>query len=360
MAPVPTRTSRLLHACILALLALALGPAAASANYAAQGLELVQPGGDLHPGSTPEPFQDPVADGQPSGVEGRIATADWRSYPTADGAQVRISVAPEYEGTGVPEEVAALLGSFTHGAEIARLSVMVVPPSGAGSPCSAGQPACYVPAEELMVVPGEQPDNAMALEMMNAHEYGHHVAANRDNDPWTASFWGTKRWATAEGVCGGVAAGAAFPGAGGDQYWSNPGEAFAQAYAVMHYPDEVPWWWHIAEPDAESLAAIRADVEQPWTPTQSRVSQRLSQRHRVASFALDTPLDGQLGATLRGPRDAKFDLILRSADGTVIDRTRGDGAKDTLKTQVCGVRSVTLEVVRKDGDGRFRLDVRTP
>ena len=96
-------------------------------------------------------------------------------------------------------------------------------------------------------------------------------------------------------------------------------------------------------------AALGADVE--------RSLRRLSNRHDVVSFAQDTPLDGSYRATLRGPRDAKYDLILRAADRSVIDRTRGDGARDVLKAQICGVRSVSLEVVRKDGDGRFRVGV---
>jgi hypothetical protein len=338
-------------------------PAAAGAHYGphgtVQGLALEAPGEDLDFAASVEPFDDGPADAADPATE-RLASADWRSYPTADGAQLRIATAPEYEGTEVPLQVAGLIGSLVHGAELSRLSVLITTPSGADSPCSAGQPACYMPADELMVIPGAQPDNAMPLEMMIAHEYGHHVAANRDNDPWAASFWGTKRWATVEGVCADVAAGTAFPGGGGEQYWSNPGEAFAQAYAFMHYPGEVPWWWHIAEPDEAAYAAIRADVEQPWAPTWSGASGRLSKQRRSVSFAQDLPLDGSFEATLRGPRDAKYDLILRAADGSVIDRTRGDGAKDVLKAQICGVRAATLEVVRKDGDGRFRVGIHGP
>ena len=278
MAPVPTRTPRLLFAWALALVVCwASGRPPRARTTARTGRcrasKLERPGSELSLDSRAEPFRDAVLRGFGAGrgapCRERLAHV---SHPRWNAAANR-GQPPSTRAPGVPEQVAALIGSFVHGAELSRLSVMITTPSGAGSLCSAGQPACYLPFDgQLMVVPGEQPDNAMPLEMMIAHEYGHHVAANRDNDPWTASFWGTKRWATAEGVCGGVAAGTAFPGAGGEQYWSNPGEAFAQAYAFMHYPEEVPWWWRIAEPDAEAYAAIRADVEQPWAPTSGGVS----------------------------------------------------------------------------------------
>ena len=359
MAPVPTRTSRLLLAWILALAVLGGTPAAAGAHYgthgAVQGIELEQPGSELTLDSQAEPFQDAVAEAS-GAAAGRLAASDWRTYPTLDGTQLRIAVSSEYEGTGIPEQIA--------GADrVLRARRRAEPPVGDDHD-AVGRGI------------GVQRRAARVLSALRRADGGPRRAARQrdaagDDDrrtstattsrptatttPGRRASGGRSAWATVEGVCGGVAAGTAFPGAGGEQYWSNPGEAFAQAYAFMHYPGEVPWWWHIAEPDAAAYEAIRADVEQPWAPTWSKVGGRLAKRHGTESFAQETPLDGRFTATLRGPRDAKYDLVLRSADGTVIDRTRGDGARDELKAQVCGVRSVSLEVVRKDGDGRFRV-----
>ena len=65
------------------------------------------------------------------------------------------------------------------------------------------------------------------------HEYGHHVAANRLNPPWSAADWGPKTWATDQGICALAAAGTAFPGNESDHYELNPGEAWAESYRIF-------------------------------------------------------------------------------------------------------------------------------
>ena len=66
---------------------------------------------------------------------------------------------------------------------------------------------CY--GGQTLVVVGETTDG-IAPNSVAAHEYGHHVAANRSNAPWPAIDWGTKRWASEVGVCSRVSAGRRF------------------------------------------------------------------------------------------------------------------------------------------------------
>ena len=83
-----------------------------------------------------------------------------------------------------------------------------------------------------MVAPGETVAD-IAPEEVVRHEYGHHIAFNRLNAPWTAVDWGPKRWASAANVCARVARREAYPGDEGSNYALNPGEAWAEAYRLM-------------------------------------------------------------------------------------------------------------------------------
>src|SRR5919197_1413509 len=70
---------------------------------------------------------------------------------------------------------------------------------------------CYFPASEQLVSIGQDSQYSTVEEVLT-HEYGHHLARNRFNDPWSAVETGTKRWATLENVCRKTAIGLAFPG----------------------------------------------------------------------------------------------------------------------------------------------------
>ncbi len=101
---------------------------------------------------------------------------------------------------------------------------------------------------------------------MITHEYGHHIAASRDNDPWPAVEWGTKRWASYLNVCRRSQAGQLFPGDEGDRYALNPGEAYAEDYRVLNerregLPESA---WTIVDqslyPDQTALDLLAQDV----------------------------------------------------------------------------------------------------
>jgi hypothetical protein len=236
--------------------------------------------------------------------------------------------------------------------------------------CGQGATACYYPSSQMMVVAGSpiNPNNGMPQGMVIAHEYGHHIEANRSLPGWNASNLGGRHWATYEHVCEGVGTGTLFPGDQGAGYWDNPGEAFAQAYATMLYPDAVPWWWHFAEPDDGAFAAIRADVGNWSRGTTRKWTRRLAPRAPSATTTIATPIDGPIDVRLRQPRSARFVVKLRGPDGRVLKKgrtIRRSTAKSgppvsQLSYSSCGTRSVTLEVRRRDGRGKFEAKISRP
>ena len=139
--------------------------------------------------------------------------------------------------------------------------------------------------------------------MLVTHEYGHHVADNRDNAPWQAVDYGTKRWATYVGVCRRAKSGELAPGDESSRYTFNPGEALAEDYRraerapprppgdVLGVVDDSLY------PDQTALDLLALDVTSPWTGnTTSSYAGSFTTRSSGRGFTVATPLDG----TLRG------------------------------------------------------------
>jgi hypothetical protein len=83
-----------------------------------------------------------------------------------------------------------------HGSEFSRLTVGFAPPFEIGSLCGSPDAiGCYNPAAQFMFVPGNDLPDGTNKETVLVHEYGHHIANNRDNAPWDALEWGPKYWA---------------------------------------------------------------------------------------------------------------------------------------------------------------------
>jgi hypothetical protein len=308
-------------------------------------------------GTAPVP-RDVVLD-RPLHTRG-LAT-DYAPYPDGDGHTVQMDRGSYSDADA--RTVAAELGALVHGAEMNRLSVLLVTDLEMQLICGANVLACYDPRAEEMVIVGHESTEPPSRAFLVAHEYGHHVETNRRNDPWNALEWGTKRWATQQRVCPGVRAGQYKPGAYGAQsYYDNPGEAFAEAYAFLHFPNHVRWDWNFPEPDGESFDAIHDDVTEPWDGTE-RVTRdgKLKKRGDKDGAKIGTPLDGDLHVRLDGSKNDDFDLrVLDSSRDDVLDRAKGPGADESLDFEVCGERKVYVEAVSREGKGKFEIRAKRP
>jgi hypothetical protein len=304
-------------------------------------------------------FHDRVIPGRLDARLDSDSTIRARSAGEGNGGFARLQAAPQYAGGLVAQRVTTTLESLLHGEEMERLSVYIASSGDLSRLCGPGASACYYAGDETMVVPGEPVNSPMPLEMLVAHEYGHHLAGARAGFGWPASTWGAKHWATYEGVCQGLRTGQLYEGTGGVRYWDQPGEAFAQAYAFYHYRDEVPWWWSFAEPNEGAFAAIRDDVVTSSHPRNSTLSARLSGTADGSSQPLSTPLDGRLRLRLEGGPSGRYALVLRSPEGTVLKATRWR-TRPRLRYLVCGARSFTVEVRRRSGAKRIELKIRQP
>jgi hypothetical protein len=310
------------------------------------------------------PFQDRVIRASAPAAKSGGGGSGLPRYPVAGGGSVGVQVDPAYAGGGALQRVLDSLGELPHGGEINKLTVHIADQGNLFRFCGQGATACYYPADQTMVVSGSpvNQNNGMPQGMVIAHEYGHHIEANRSLPGWNASNLGGRYWATYEQVCEGVSAGRLFPGDQGAHYWDNPGEAFAQAYATMVYPDVVPWWWHYAEPNEGSFAAIRADVADGSRGTTVTWSRALSPGASTAATTITTSLDGPIEVKMRQPRSARFDVTLRSTDGRLLSRGRVKRSSKRPVSQLnyssCGTRIFTLQVHRRAGEGKFQAKIR--
>jgi hypothetical protein len=299
----------------------------------------------------------------------RRQASGWRggTLTAASGEAVTVFVSEAYPPEQVSAEAwAEFFAALPHGRELGAVVVRVATPAEVEATCGSAAVGCYR-SNELVFV-GEAAAGAMPEEVAR-HEYGHHVAADRENPPWRALDWGPKRWATAARVCGRVASGTAFPGDEGDRYRLNPGEAFAEAYRVLAERKAgaaLSSWGVVDEsffPDEKALAAVEADVARPWTsPRQRTIRGRfVGAGSRRWTLRLAVPLDGEVTAELRLPRGRLDRLELLSAAGRVVSRGLWSGrTARRLAALVCGQRTLTLRVTRAGGPGPFTVTVAHP
>ena len=299
-----------------------------------------------------------------------LATVSWRGGPvtTAAGQVVRVFVSNTLPvETATPEQWAEFLASLTHGSELEQLTSYIAPLAEVQQICGPRTLGCYL-RNELVSMAEPIADGTTAEEVVR-HEYGHHIALHRSNDPWMAIDWGPKWWASAVGVCGRVARREAFPGDEGTNYSRNPGEAWSEVYRLM---DErkagiTTANWQIIDPgfypgDA-ALQAAERDVLEPWaqgTPVAFR--KVFGAKTKVWLIPLRTPLDGEMRVTAVLPRNGLQEVALLGPDRRAVIRKGqwfGQRSK-TLSTTVCGQRTLYVRVTQRGAPGLVRLSVTTP
>ena len=299
----------------------------------------------------------------------RIRTASWWGgrIAASTGEPVTVYVSAHYpEDRAVAQAWADFFAGLIHGPELPSMTAYVAPLEEVGVLCGAPALGCY--GADRLVTVGEDVD-AIRATSVAAHEYGHHVAAHRTNPPWRALDWGTKRWATAMGICTQAERGTVFPGDEGDFYRLNPGEAFAESFRLLNERRSDPslTTWPIVDPSLfPSVAALKAvedDVVRPWTaPTSTlRRARFRAGRPRAWTHRVATPLDGELQVTLELPPATPYRLSLRDGAGRVVARGLWSSAtRQSASFTVCGHRRVTVRVERNGPPARFVLRIRRP
>jgi hypothetical protein len=296
-----------------------------------------------------------------SKVARRLATQPgaWGGvYKAKSGAQVTIYSSRYYPvDDSVNQAAADFIGSLVHGPEISSVKIYFAPPTEVGLLCYTQEAdGCYFPDTGEIIAVGEDTQWS-TVEQVVTHEYGHHLANNRVNDPWPAITFGTKRWASYEAVCAKTAAGQAFPGDEGEHYFQNPGESFAESFMHLNMEklglSEPSWSYDpMFAPDPGALAAIEQDVVKPWKEDSiKRWSGRFTHRGQAKTFNFKTPLDGVFATQLRGPHGSTLRLI-GPAQVKRLSSTLSAGL-------VCGQRTVSARFVAGRA-GRFTAAVAIP
>jgi hypothetical protein len=309
----------------------------------------------------------------PGAGSARISSsADTNRYPIDDGSDETVAVAVTAAcetscDAADPQQIANFLGTLIHGFEMELLTVQLDTPSQIEFDCGYGAQACYYGAENKIVLSGNNsvaPDGANR-EFVLAHEYGHHVARHRESpSPFPAAIdWGTPRWSSYENVCRRSRAGALFPGNEGLHYFRDPGEAFAESFAHLRFPEsDVPWRWVQAlKPDPEAFQAIREDTLDPWLGrTAFRLKGRIPPSGGGAVRAFQTPLDGLV--SLRPAGRPRYSLSLLNPAGRVLRTSRqGFSFGHRLNYTVCGQSRLQLAIRSSRHSGRaFKLQIQRP
>jgi hypothetical protein len=342
--------------------ALSLTIALASAAPAAAGS--AQPLVDVPPQGTA--FHDRV--GAPAATARAAGDSPAQAYMTADGQTVSVRFSAGYEpDPAVAQSYVDFLGGLPHGIELSRLKMYIATPREVQDRCGGvdGTLACYDPSTSRMTVPGEQTadeGDGVTTSYVIAHEYGHHIARYRSNAPFPALSFGPKRWASYEQVCLNTIKGRLAPGNEGEHYLENPGEAWADTYAHLEYPDVAWQFTPLLRPSPQSKDAALRDVLEPWTRPVTRTfhGRFLPAAPRTQVFEIELTLDGVLRVKLDGPRQANFDIGLESL-GRDHGGSSGPTADDAYRVRYAcrevDSERVQITIERVRGFGAFTARV---
>jgi hypothetical protein len=326
-----------------------------------------------HAATTPIRYEKLVSDAGlghgKSGVHSRVVTSRPRAfaalqlngwggaYTASTGEQVTVYSSNAYPmDPAANQAIADFVAGLIHGKELAKVTIYMAPAAEVASLCQSDEAdGCYYPDSAQLVSIGEDSQYSTVEEVLT-HEYGHHIAANRFNDPWQAVDWGTKRWATVESVCRKTDMGMAFPGDEGEHYLKNPGEAFAESYLHLNEVrkglPETRWFYDAQFlPTKPALDALEQDVLQPWDAYNVLTWKgRFSRRNQVGMATLKTPLDGMFELRLTAPRGSKVKIYGKNAKQLSPTKARG---------LICGQRSFITSVTG-GGAGAFTAKAIVP
>jgi hypothetical protein len=341
----------------------ALVAAAAAQSKPVQRLESPQLA-EISRGSTP------IVDTQitAAGVSAVAPAGYWGGqYGVSTGEAVTVYASNSYPvDAALGQRWADFLATLIHGSELSTVTVFLATAEQISRTCGQDAVACYSSRGAQLYAPGEDPGSDLSAEAVIAHEYGHHIAANRSNAPWVALDWGPKRWASAMQVCTKARSGVLVPGAEDSvHYTENPGEGWAETYRVLNERKagraETPW--QIVDqalyPTAAALTAADQDVTAPWsagtTTTQKAV---LTRTKKTRTFTVATRLDGTLKMTLRAPAGMRVSLDVFAGPTRAAHLASTRVVSRTLT--VCGARSYRFRVTDLTGRGTVSLTVVKP
>lgn len=290
-------------------------------------------------------------------------------YTAPTGETLSVYGADEYLAAdpAVNQRWADFLGGLLHGPELGDLTLYIAPLARVRRVCGAGALGCYDGGSQTIVAIGDDLRGVTAQSVLS-HEYGHHIANNRRNDPWEAIDFGTKRWASYVNVCNRAESGELVPGDEGEFYKLNPGELFAETYRVLSerragLPESQ---WEVVGPglypDDQALAALEQDVVEPWTGnTATTVVGSFGPRATGRGYRLPTAYDGVFRVTLREPSATAFALrVVDPANGKVLVERAGAQRTKTLRVAICGQRTLQVQVKRISGWGLYTLQISKP
>jgi hypothetical protein len=355
-------SARLSVLCAVAV-ATALATAAAAQSSATRRLEVPQR-------SEISRALSPIVDRQLAAASVSALAPDgyWGGqYRTVTGESVTIYASNSYPvDPALGQRWADFLASLVHGSEISTVTVLLATPAQIARFCGADAVACYSPQGALLYTPGEDPGSDLSAEAVITHEYGHHVAANRNNAPWSAVDWGPKRWASAMQVCTKARSGELFPGAEDPRrYTLNPGEGWAETYRVLNERKaglaEAPWQIvsQALYPTAAALTAAEQDVTSPWqAATTATQNAALSRTKKTRTFTVATPLDGTLKVTLKHSKGMRLAVDV-FASSTRAAHVVSAGIVSRTFT-ACGTPSYRVRVTDLAGRGSVSLTVVKP
>jgi hypothetical protein len=280
-----------------------------------------------------------------------------------------------YDRAEVAPLVAAI-DALPHGSELAKLQLNIATPAEVRRRCGEETMSCYDPREDEMVIDGENEEmDGVSRASLIAHEYGHHIANNRQGGGiWSAFEVGTPRWSTYEEVCERTREGTLFPGNEGAHYWENPGEAFAQTYATLVVPETAWPYSPLLRPDETALRKVREDVLNPVATRELRwrvgspprpgpsIGDALPVERGSFVRFMKAPVDGRIAVRLQAEEDGRYRLsLLDASTGELLSRALpGSEGKTSLHYADCGHRLLQVRAEAIGGARGFTAEALIP